>query len=209
LSIFSGWSDFPLTVLSSDLKPMGEDRPSGIHLSDVINRMREAEGLKSGGEPDGPLVQLGFVWEQALEYLAGGMTLDDAIELAWKRTAMEMRRGIAKQVRLSKDGIHMTPDGFNETTGEIESYKSTAKSLARAITKDEFESNFWEWQVQEMSYCYALGVDTVRWIVLWRAGDYTKGPGTFPRITTATMTWDVRELMGNWERVLRVAEGLR
>lgn len=77
------------------------------------------------------------------------------------------------------------------------------------MNKEEFEAHFWAWLMQEASYCWAAGVDTARWIVLFQNGDYTdyKGPGTSdPKILTATATWTPGELHQNWMEVLALAK---
>ena len=125
---WTGWSDFPVheQMLSAELTPMGEGRPAGLHLSAVIQRMRVAAGEKSGEIPgDQPMTRMqeGFLWETALEYMIGGLSLDDAIELAFKRHMIALRKNITTQTKVEKDGIHMTPDGLDREKGELESYK--------------------------------------------------------------------------------------
>ena len=212
MSIFSGWSDFPYIIQNANLRPMGEGREEGLHLSDIIRQMKIAEGEKVtgiAGEQEGLRAWEGFVWETALEFMAAGAIMEEAMDLSFKRHMVVMRSGVATQIRLEKDGILMTPDGLVERLGEIESYKHTRKSFRGACTQSEFEANFWAWNVQEKSYAYAIGVDTARWIVLWSAGDYSRGAGSGPMCLQATMTWTVEELVQNWERVLMVAEAMR
>ena len=211
---WSGWSDFPImeNMRSAELRPSGEGRPKGLHLSHVIHHMKVAAGEKVGtieGDQEGVRMQEGFLWETALEYMIAGMSLDEAIGLAFKRLMVSLRSDVATQIKTEKDGIHMTPDGMNKTLGELESYKCTRKSLAKALTQDEFESNHWPWIVQESSYCYALGIDTVHWVVLFQAGDYSKGRGTGPRCVQSTGVFTAEELASNWRVILTHAEGLR
>lgn len=209
---FSGWSDFPVwdNMRTADLTEMGVGRPGGLHLSAVIHEMKVAAGEKVGeikGDQPYMRMQEGFLWETALEYMIGGLSLDDAIELAFKRYMIALRNNICTQVALEKDGIHMTPDGLDKAEGVLESYKCTRRSLRSAI--EDFESNFWTWMIQEKSYAYALGVDTVRWIVLFQAGDYSIGKGTGPRAMECTAVFTPEELVSNWRMVLTNAEPLR
>lgn len=209
---WTGWSEWQCVPKSADMTPMGEGRSPGLHLSAIIHRMKVAVGENVGDVPgDQPLVRMqeGFLWESALEYVASGMTLDEALEVAFKRYMCEVRKGACKQVKVEKDGVHMTPDAFDPVLGEIESYKCTRKSLRRAMVKEDFEENFWPWLVQEKSYAYALGVDTVRWVVLWAAGDYSKGQGTGPRMLTSVGVFTPEELVENWRVVMGHAEALR
>jgi hypothetical protein len=196
----------------SQLRGKGEGRPGGLHLSGIIHRMKVAAGENVGGidgDQEGVRMQEGFLWESALEYVAAGMKLDEALEVAFKRYMIEVRSNITTQIMVEKDGIHMTPDAFNPTVGEIESYKVTRRTLRKARTQEDFEENFWPWLVQEKSYCYAVGVDTVRWIVLWQAGDYSKGVGSGPQMLESTAVFTPEELVENWRVVLAHAAAMR
>lgn len=210
---FSGWATFPPEVRDAELNPSGEGRPSGLHLSEIIQYMREIEGLVNSPIDDTVRYRFieGFLWEVALEYMLSGIPLDEALEMAFKRHMVACRTGITKQIKLIKDGIHMTPDGFDDAAGVLESYKMTRKNFNKAKDQEAFEENFWPWIVQEASYCWAAGVDTARWIVLFQNGDYThyKGPGTSdPKILTATATWEPGELASNWQVVLNHAKAM-
>ena len=209
---WDGWATFPCEPRSDELRPMGEGRPPGLHLGAIIKRMKIAMGEKvTDIEGDQPFVRMqeGFLFERALEYVVGGMPLDEALEVAFKRYMFALRDNVIKQVRAERDGIHMTPDGWDPVAGEIESYKMTRRTLRKARTQEDFEANYWSWLVQEKSYCLALGVDTVRWIVLWQAGDYSKGLGSGPQLLTCKATFTPEELVENWKVVLKHAEALR
>jgi hypothetical protein len=209
---WSGWTDWPVEPRAADLRPMGEGRSPGLHLGSIIRSMKVAVGEKvegPQGDQEGVRIQEGFLWETALEYMACGMPLDQAMDTAFKRYMVKCREGVTTQVAVEKDGIHMTPDAFNAVTGELESYKVTRRTLRKAKTQEEFCEHFWPWLVQEQSYCYALGVDTVRWIVLWQAGDYGKGVGSAPVVLSCTAVFTPEELVTNWQTVLKHAEGLR
>lgn len=209
---FSGWTELDIPPRADDMRLLGEGRAPGLHLSSVIRVMREAAGSPSGapeGDQEGVRLQEGFLWERAVEYMMAGFDLDTAMGMAFKRLCLYTREGVIKQITLEKDGIHMTPDGLDPVRGRLESYKATRRSLRKALDADGFRENFWSWQVQEMSYCLAAGVDECRWIVLWAAGDYSKGVGSGPRVLECNVQWTHAELLENWELVLRHAEGLR
>lgn len=206
---WSGWEPFPLEIRRADGSKMGEGRGTHLHLSHVLSEMSAAAGEKVWGDAIDPsgsvIIQEGFLWETALEYVAAGMAIDAAFELAFKRYMVGLRSDIVTQIALEKDGIHMTPDGLDKANGQLESYKFTRRSLSRAKTQTEFETNFWKWIVQEKSYCYAAGVDTVRWIVLFQASDYGKGVGTFPVALQSAGQFTLEELVENW-KVVRTHE---
>jgi len=205
------WSpiDIEHNLRTAELRPMGEGRPAGLHLGQIIQAMRIAAGLPQGA-PDGdqPGVRLaeGFLWEIACEYMLSGVAYDEAMELAFKRYMLHLRVGIVKQVQLVRDGIHMTPDALDPATGALESYKVTRKKMPH--TQDLFEEKFWPWLVQEKAYCLAAGVDTVRWYVLFQAGDYSRGPGSGPKAVTSTGVFTPKELVENWKGVQAYAIGL-
>lgn len=208
--IWTGWTEFPIEIRDADLRPRGAEAEwrSGCHLGSIIHKLKVAMGQNVGDIPGDQLLvrmQEGFLWEVALEYVTAGMTVDGALELAFKRYMVELRKGVSKQVQVEMDGIRMTPDGFDSVAGRLESYKCTRRSLGGAKSQEEFVTNFWEWQMQEMSYCLAVGVDSVRWVVLWQGGDYKRGAGTGPRVMESTATWSVEELKENWRVVLKHA----
>lgn len=191
---------------------MGEDRPIGLHLGEIIREMKVAAGesIESpDGDQEGVRIQEGFLWESAVEYMLGGVSLDVAMSLAFKRHLWALRSGIVRQLSLEKDGVFMTPDAYDPLAERLESYKVTRRTLRKALTADDFETNFWTWCVQEKAYCLAKGVDSVRWIVLWQAGDYSKGVGSGPKVLEATATWTAQELVDNWRVVMAHASAMR
>ena len=205
---FSGWSPYPLEVKSADLTPMGEGRPEGLHLGTVLKQVKKAAGetyRDIPGEQEGVRIQVGFLWETAVEYMAAGLSLDDALDTAFKRL-MVHSHSLATQVQVKKDGILMTPDAFDPGRGHLLSFKATWRSFAKAKSKEDFESNFWTWIMQEASYAYALGVDSATWVVLWVCGDYS-GPKS-PKVMQATVRWTAEELTENWRIVLQHAKSL-
>ena len=209
---WSGWSTFPCEPRDDSLRPMGEGRPSGLHLGAVIHRMKVAAGDKVGsveGDQEFVRMQEGFLWERALEFVASGMSLDEAMDTSFKRYMIRTREHVTKQISVQKDGVWMTPDGFDPVAGALESYKVTRRTLRNARTEDDFVANYWAWLVQEKSYCYAVGVDTVHWIVLWQAGDYSRGVGQGPQMLESTAVFTPEELVSNWATVLQHAEALR
>ena len=189
---------------------MGEGREPGLHLGAIVQRMRIAAGEKTGtpeGWQDDVCVEEGFLWETVLEYVIAGLSLDEAYDMAFKRYCLYIRKHIVTQIHLERDDIKMTPDGLDTKEGILESYKATRKKMPS--TQEDFEAKFWPWLVQEKSYALAAGVDTVRWIVLFHAGDYSRGPGSGPRMVESTATFTPDELFENWRVVLKHAEALR
>ncbi len=185
---------------------IGENRSPGVHLSECVGDMRAAGGLPGGipGEQDRIRMQLGFLFEHAIELVIQGIPVGLAMEHAYKRWMLQVRVDVVTQITGCKDRVHMTPDGLDCNEGLIESYKYTYKSMRKAESQVEFEENFWPWVVSEKAYCYGWGVDTVRFYVCWDRGDYSFKPGRGgPQVQVYDCVFTEEELVGNWAAVLK------
>jgi len=114
VSRWTGWTPIDVAGLDAALQPMGTGRGSELHLGAIIREMKVAAGGNVSdipGEQPWLRAQCGFLWEQAVEYVVAGASIDDAMELAFKRH-MRALRVMSRQVRLERDGIHMTPDAI-------------------------------------------------------------------------------------------------
>lgn len=204
--------DIEASLMRADLSAFGEGREPGLHLGAVIHAAKVAAGEKTDeieGDQSSVRVQEGFLFETVVEYLLAGAPMDEAIALAFKRHCRALRGDLVKQVTLVQDGIHMTPDWIDPTVPELVSCKATRRTLRRARTPEDFEQNYWTWCMQEKGYCHAAGINRVRWIVWWMAGDYSKGAGSGPRVLTAAAEFGADELRENWEGVCAIAARLR
>jgi hypothetical protein len=196
----------------ADGTPMGQGRAAGVHVSQVIHTAKVAAGENVDdieGDQPGVRVQEGFLFETVVEYLIAGAPFDEAVGLAFKRHMCMLRAGVVTQLRLERDAIHGTPDGLDPTVPQLESYKSTRRSLRKARSASDFEENFWTWCMQEMAYAHMAGIEQVRWVVWWQAGDYSKGKGTGPCVLEATARFTRDELERNWAGVVQIAARLR
>lgn len=199
-------------ILRADLTPMGGGRAPGMHVSQVVHAAKVAAGENVDdieGDQPGVRIQEGFLFETVVEYMIAGAPFDEAVALAFKRHCLALRQGVVTQYKLALDDIHGTPDALDPFVPQHESYKSTRRSLRKARSAADFEENFWQWVMQEAAYCHMAGLDRVRWIVWWQAGDYSKGRGTGPCILEATARFDKAELEANWRGVTQIAERLR
>ena len=209
----------PLDVIGSlrtaELEPMGRDRSGAewdVGVGDVVHAAKVAAGepvTAPDGDQEGVRVQEGFLWETVVEYIIGGAPFDEAVELTFKRLCLHLRAGMVKQVQLVKDRIRGTPDAFDPSVPQHESYKSTRRTLRKARTPADFETNFWTWVMQEAAYCHMAGIDQVRWMVWWQAGDYSKGKGTGPVMLEATARFTAEEMAKNWEGVVAIANRIK
>lgn len=218
MSRWTGWVPIDVTGLDAALDPMGTGRGSELHLGAILKEMKVAAGENVDdipGEQPWLRAQTGFLFEVAVEYIIAGMEIDAAIELAFKRHMRALRRDIVRQVRLERDGIHMTPDGV-ERNRTLISWKATWRGAGKAGWGNpdldaglrDFEDNFWPWHTAEKAYAAAAqvagllppGDATCRWEVLWVRGTY-RGPGG-PIAASCEVTWSEAELAENWRVVL-------
>ena len=227
MSRWTGWVPIDVTGLDAALDPMGTGRGSELHLGTIIKEMKRAAGDNVDsipGEQEWLRAQVGFLWEAAVEYVIAGMPIDEAIELAFKRHMRALRQ-MSRQVKLERDGIHMTPDGIDgrqvyyhgspspQETGwfighTLLSWKATWRGAGKAATLEDFEDNFWAWHTAEKAYCAAAqvagllpaGEATCRFEVLWVRGDYRGAGG--PKALGCEITWSPDELSANWAAIL-------
>lgn len=200
------------SLVRADLTRFGEGRAAGLHLSKVIHTAKVAAGERVDeveGDQPSVRVQEGFIFETVAEYLIAGCPFDEAVELAFKRYCLHLRRGIVTQIRLERDAIHGTPDALDPSVPQHESYKSTRRSLRNARSAADFEAHFWTWVMQEAGYLHMAGLNRVRWIVWWQAGDYSRGKGTGPVVLEATARFSDEELLANWQGVCAIAARIR
>ena len=149
MSRWTGWSPIDVAGLDAALEPMGTGRGTELHLGAILKYRKVAAGESVDdipGEQPWLRAQVGFLWEWAIEYVLAGMSIDDALELAFKRH-MRALRPMVRQVRLERDGIHMTPDGIDSP--RLLSWKATWRGAGKAgygLDPDEglreFEDNF-------------------------------------------------------------------
>lgn len=212
MSKWTGWERLDVAPLTADLQPMGAGRESGLHLSDIVREMKKAAGENVDSIPgEEPWLRAtsGFIWEAAVEYVIAGMSIDDAMELAFKRHMRALRQ-MARQVKLERDGIHMTPDAVDSP--RLLSWKATWRGAGKAATLEDFEDNFWTWHVAEKAYAAAAqvagllpaGEATCRFEVLWVRGDYRGAGG--PKALACEVTWTPDELAANWAVILKNRE---
>jgi aryl carrier-like protein len=208
LSRWTGWEQIDVCGLDAALNPMGHGRGAELHLGSIVREMKVAAGENVSdipGEQPWLRAQVGFLWEAAIEYVTAGMTIDDGLDLAFKRH-MRALRSMSRQVKLVRDGIHMTPDGIDGP--RLMSWKATWRGAGKAATLADFEDNFWTWQVQEKAYAAAAqeagllpaGDATCRFEVLWVRGDYRGAGG--PKALATEVTWSAEELAVNWSVVV-------
>jgi hypothetical protein len=219
LSRWTGWSPIDVAGLDAALQPMGTGRGAELHLGTILREMKRAAGENVEsipGEQEWLRAQVGFLYEVAVEYVIAGMSIDDALELAFKRH-MRALRVMSRQVKLERDGVHMTPDGLD--AHRLYSWKATWRGAGKAgFGRDleeglrDFEDNFWPWHMAEQAYAAAAqhagllpkGDATCRFEVLWVRGDYRGAGG--PKALACEVTWGPEEMDANWAVILRNKE---
>lgn len=202
------WVPIDVCGLDASLAPMGTGRGTELHLGSIVKEMKRAAGENVDsipGEQEWLRAQVGFLWEAAVEYVIAGMAIDEALELAFKRHMRALRQ-MQRQVKLERDGIHMTPDAVDGRY--LLSWKATWRGFGKAATLADFEDNFWSWHTAEKAYAAAAqvagllpaGEATCAFEVLWVRGDYRGAGG--PKATRCEVTWESEELAENWRVIL-------
>jgi len=168
------------SILKGSGVPRTRDK---VHVTDIIRYIDKQIGRNqyapgnTFGAP-GLTMEMGFLWEDLLSHVFAG------------------RLG-ARVVEMEEDGIVMSPDGvgFDDVWGcpVVEEYKCTWKSSRNDPTDNT------SWMTQTQAYCYAFGITTVLFRILYVMGDY-KGSGPLYRECRVRFTAD--EVLSNWEMLV-------
>jgi len=203
---------FHFTPLAADWRPMGEGRPEGLHLSDILYGQMYDDKLgrpawKDAPDDDvpNPRMQMGFLWERAIHHV-------------WVEFMQNQPLDWDLQVQVQKDGIHMTPDGVSHAGPERDCVcaegqeceahsdkkliecKATWRTLRKWEEDPEEEFAVWFWQVK--AYMHALGLNTVQFYNFFVNGDYRYKNGRGPIVVTQEFTFSDTELEDNWKEIL-------
>jgi hypothetical protein len=177
-----------------DLANTGEDRPAGVHLSDILSRMAWEKDRKYNpdAEKDLMIFEQGHTWETVLSRALA---------------ARQNRPAGYRPEPMQEDGVWLSPDWINpEGQIQVEEWKATKKSLK------SYEQKIDEWAPQGMSYLRAaLKRGTAKsLVVLWRVW-FIVGDWSFEAKGDLTLLrdyWDIpveftkRDLEENWRRVI-------
>lgn len=165
---------FPLTG-------SGDRTMDRLHLSTIYNDLEATlfPRKNSGADMNNQLwAEAGFLWEGVLT-----------------RSLAEHCSPRPGEVEL--DGIVGSPDGYDPTTGMLDEYKLTWKSIRNAHPE-----NVWKWQVQVKGYCKMLGTTTARFHVFYVMGDYR---GSGPLYRSYLFSYTQREIDENWQLLVNHA----
>lgn len=179
------------------LSNTGEDRPEGLHLSEILSRMAWEKDRKYNpdAEKDLMIFEQGHTWEAVLERALA--------------TRHQNRAGYRPEPMV-EDGIWLSPDWISPD-GDIqhEEWKSTRKSLNKADEKIA------EWASQSKAYVRALlrrrliKRSATRFRVWFIMGDWSfesKGDLSLLRdYYRIDIEWSQRELDEGWSGILSYA----
>ena len=165
---------FPLTG-------SGDRTLNHLHLSDIYSDLEQTLFPKtSKADMTNQLwAEMGFLWECLLSKVFAEHCTE--------------RPG---EVEL--DGVIGSPDGFDQTTGILDEYKATWKSINNA-----HPSKVWKWMTQVKGYCKMLGVNTVRFHVFYVMGDYR---GSGPLYRAYLFSFTDQEIEENWSMLINHAK---
>jgi hypothetical protein len=165
--------ELPLELFPPRIDGTDPVRTEGIHLTQITKDIMKREG---GWDEKalGLSAEIGFMWEEILSNCM--------------KARLPHRIG-----EIEKDGILMSPDGFDYEEWELWEYKATWKS-----SKNQPYEN-WYYMAQVKAYCYAMETDKARMAILYVMGDY-KGSG--PQYLGYKMRFTDYELIENWEMIV-------
>jgi len=161
-----------------------------VHLSSVIKYMlRKIDPRRYGRDwsklSDADLLRLeiGYLWEDTVfspEILA----------------RLYVDSNLIAQPGFVRDGIHMTPDGYDVLEDTVVEVKFTSMLTAKP---DHAKFRHWLWQ--NKGYCHGLGVTSARFIVLFSRGADAYGLAQ-PEAYEWRITYTPEELRRNWRMIL-------
>lgn len=188
----------PIEMRTANLEKMGEGRPSGLHLGEILTwgdiklgRFKTLPDMNP--QQAGLRMQAGFLWETAYEYACR----------RWLQAVRGQDSHVITQLEMVQvDGIWMTPDGLHVERQHLEEYKATWKSAKKVLTPELFQDHFPRWVMQSCAYCNALGVTVVDFFIFFMNGDYSwKPPYGDPHLRWLTLEFTPEEIMKNWALV--------
>lgn len=174
------------------MRNTGEDRPDGVHLSDILTRMAWEKDKKYHPEAPKDLMQFeqGHTWERVLEQAL---------------SARHERPG-HRPDPIQHEGIWCSPDWINGD-GLLEEWKCTRKS------SKSFEQKLDEWGPQVMAYLHVLLTKKiikkpiVRIRTWFLVGDWSfeaKGDLTLLRdYYKFDIEFDKRDLENKWREIVQ------
>lgn len=198
----------PFKIDSKKIAMDVHERSEGVHVSQVIRSLNQGLfGSKFRSDLDETALEsyrmLGFAWERVIvEAVLASKTL--------------LRPG---EVR--KGTIIGSPDAVNEDDWSLEEWKCTWRSLSNLIGKghksltneqvnawieanadqvvQNMEREFFEWVVQQRTYCHMLSMDSSILRIMFVNGDYAANRRPFP--VAVRLTFTPSELKDNWTMI--------
>jgi hypothetical protein len=173
----------------------GYERTPGLHMSSLYNSLYEElepKRFAKSSKPDATRMELGTSFEEVLEPALSARLL-----------------GSRPGEFITTDGtdIIYTPDHliFNGPEGNklvLGEFKCTWMSIRNGITDQRFA----KWMTQMKLYCHHLETPYARLYTLFVNGDYSwRGPHGGPHVRAWDITFTKRELVDEWNLVLRHA----
>jgi len=162
-----------------------EPRAQGLHASDLYGALyRRLNPKRFRAEPPNPLLlALGLAWERYFQGVVEAAGLDITRPPSF----------------MSPEGVWLSPDGllFNGHSKIIE-LKLTHKAPAETLD----DSRFAHWLTQVKAYGHVLGINRVRFYVLFDSWN--------PQLRAYDLEFTADEMKDEWQALLNIgkAEGL-
>lgn len=207
---------FKIELRDASNRPMGVGRSPKIHLTEIINWMRD----KTEGEA-WLAKKAAFAGEKFQGFMMLGFICENAMEQALAKYLRGQREKRIKQKEIEVDGIPMTPDarviggwrGIEEIKHTYRSegpfLRAAALDLPNAL-EEALEEQFPWFLLQIKGYCYGASVyyqkafNKARLVTYFANGDYTHGKTEhgMPHAECFEMTFSAAELASDWKMIL-------
>lgn len=167
-------------------------RTPGLHQSKILHKVLELWDKDRFGPKEGEPAYANFMM---------GLIFEQALENAWVDRERMVRPELIRPGEIVKDGIIVTPDGYDIEHGRPEEYKFTKMSCRQPIT----DRKFWHYWIQLKAQAYVTGSNEG---VLWLChvnGNWSKDFRNDPESGYVIRGWWDRwtdlELQENWANI--------
>ena len=180
--------------LTVPLRGPDPDRPTGLHVTDVIRDMAIRTGLLK-------VAPHGDDSDDASWTMEVGLLFEDQLELALSRQLVD-EKVLQRPKPMCVDNIWMSPDALLiESDGlVVVEYKMTKKSLAKPM----IDPTFWMWRMQVGAYCRAVETTLCRFYIVHMVGDYRTERQATPRVVDGV--FEPHVLSEQWSAIVNHAK---
>lgn len=168
------------------------ERSPGLHQSRILHHVLQSYDPERFGQKEGTPAYANFMM---------GLIFERALEMAWVSREFQVRPELIRPGEIIRDGIIVTPDGYDTHHGRPEEYKFTKMSCRQPIT----DKKFWHYWVQLKAQAWVTGSNEgVLWLCHVNGNwskDFKNDPEAGYVIRGYVDQWTNLELEENWVNV--------